>query len=143
MLNEKKNNSLRIKNSEELSRKNVAVATESCTEQDDGQVSTRSTYESFSWLFAYTQMFTRRMFKDLLLSIIGYLYTGHILPNHIVNLISVQKSLHAERESQTVTYTRYNLIKPKCNISTIKWSKQPNSFVPEKTRPASYRTGYH
>lgn len=143
MLNEKKNNSLSIKNSTEISRKDAVASTESGSVLDDGQASTRSTYESFSWLFAYTQMFTRRLFKDLLISIIGYLYSGQIVPNHIVNLVSVQKSLRAERDSQTVTYTRYNLMKNKCIVQTIKRSKKNNSLVSEKTRPATYRTTYH
>lgn len=143
MVNEKKYNSLSIKNSDELSRKDVAVSTESCSKLDDGQASTRSTYESFSWLFAYTQMFTKRLLKDLLVSMVGYFFSGQIVPNHIVNLISVQKSLRAKRDSHTVTYTRYNLINTKSNGPMIRRSQKNSSFVPEKTRPATYRTTYH
>lgn len=147
MLNEKKTNSLSIKDSEELLRKDAATSTGSTslstTKLDDGETSTNSTYEYFLWFFAYTQMFAWRLFKDFLSSIIGRLIAKPIVPNHIANLISVQKRLRVERESHSVSYTRFTLLKSKCIAPTVNKSKssskQPNSLIPEKTSPAIYQ----
>ncbi|XP_030020291.2 uncharacterized protein LOC115440219 isoform X2 [Manduca sexta] len=75
-------------------------------ELDGSQTSPRSTYESLFWLLSYTKMFTYRLAKDLFITLLGYIYSGQVLPNHIVDLMNVQSNLERTNEPHTVTYSR-------------------------------------
>lgn len=133
-MNGKENNSLiSVKQSKELSHRDASVSTENCPKVEDGQPTTWPTYESFFWFFSYIKMFTQRLIKDLLVTLIGHVYSGQIVSPHIADLISVQKSFVTERESQSITYRRYNLIKGKSYLYTIERTKQSISLIPEKT----------
>lgn len=120
-MNESSNNNLISKEiSDELLVKEAIIATSSLQGLlDVCQTSTLSTYELFSWLISYTTMFAVRLTKDIFISVLGYFYSGQLLPNHIIHLINVQKNNLSDSESHTVTCSRYSLKKPSRNTSTI------------------------
>lgn len=125
----------------EVSRKDAVTTTESRPIPDDEPTATNSTYESFSWLFSYLKMYATRLARDLYTSLKIYWYPNReFLPNHIVNLMQVQKRLRAERESLTVTYSRYKLINHSGVKSAFECSTQTVSLVAENNSNLTHQT---
>lgn len=131
------NSLISVTNSNDVTHRDVAVSTESCYRLSDGQVSPRSTYESFISILFYIKMFLKRLLCDLLTTLLGYIFCNQILPAHIMELMNIQRSLRSNRESQTITLRRYNLIKSKCSVSFHQRSNQTISSLPETARPIS------
>lgn len=124
--------------SPEVPCRDAITSTESHPIPDDEFVATSSTYASFFWLFNYIKMYTIRLVNDLVTSFMIYWYpTRDILPAHIVNLMQVQRRIRAERESHTVTYSRYKLINHSGVKSAIERSTQTISLVPENNTDRS------
>lgn len=121
-MNEKSNNNIISKeNSDERLVKGAIIATDGSQGLPDvNQTTTRSTYELFSWFCSYTKMFAARLTRDIFISVLGYFYSGQLLPNHIIHLMNVQKNHFTESESHTVTCSRYSLIKRSRSTSTVK-----------------------
>lgn len=115
------------------SHKDAVTSTESHPSHDVESTSTKhSTYGSFYWLISYFRTFISRLANDLYRSLVNYWFPSRVmLPAHILHLMLVQDKLRSERESHTVTYSRYKLIHQSCLKSANERSTQTISLVSE------------
>jgi hypothetical protein len=112
-----------------ISLNGPAIAGNSSPTIEDAETSSQSTYGSFKWFFSYAKMFMTRLGKDLIQSAMWYFYSDEVLPEHIIHLMHVQLDLYQEREIQSASYSRYNVIK---RFSNTEHSTQTLSLVAEK-----------
>lgn len=134
-----KSNSRLSRTSEKLAVRSITSAVntpQDITDVEDGQASTRPTYELFSYLLRYCIMFIYRLGRDLFQSVMLYFFSERVLPNHIVDLMNAQKIIQFERDLQTAAYSRYNVIK--CgNHSSASTKNQPKHFYELQKRPST------
>lgn len=122
------------------SHKDAVTSTESHPSLDVEQRPTQSvapnipktTYASFYWLLNYIKLCLSRLANDVYTSFMTTWFPGYVLlPPHVLHLMQMQDRLRAERESHTVTYSRYKLINHSSLKSANERSTQTISLIPE------------
>lgn len=103
-----KNDSRLSRTSEKIAERSIAsiVNTLQDIDVEDGQTSTRPTYEIFIYLLRYCIMFIFRLGRDLFQSVMLYFYSEKVLPNHIVDLMNAQKIIQFQHDLQRLKYGR-------------------------------------